>query len=92
MLRDYASGGHPQALEALRGWHNQVEQASWKSFRDVKLEYPSVDAVGDRLVFNILGNRYRLICRVNYTHGLVFTKWVGTHAEYDRIDVRTVEL
>jgi mRNA interferase HigB len=92
MLRDFAEAGHPMALGPLRDWHNKVEAATWNNFGDVKADYPSADLIGDRLVFNIHGNRYRLICAVNFKNLILFTKWVGTHAEYDRLDVRNAKM
>lgn len=65
-------------------------KAAWASFADVRADFPSVDQAGDRLIFNIGGNKYRLVCLVDYErHGLL-VRFIGTHAEYDRIDVRTV--
>lgn len=69
-----------------------VQQASWKNSADVKQDFASASIVGsDRVVFNIKGNHYRLVVAINYERWTVFIKWFGTHAQYDRIDVRTVE-
>lgn len=81
---------HPTAKAGLRAWYAEVRAASWKSFGDVRASYNSVDAVKDRLVFNIGGNNYRLVVRVKYPVKLVFVRWFGTHAEYDKIDVSKV--
>ncbi len=68
-----------------------VEKASWNSFADLRTTFPSADAVGDdRYVFNLGGNKYRLVCVIKFSGKVVLTKWIGTHAEYDRIDPRIV--
>ena len=78
---------HPGAEEAIRGWFHEAKRADWNSPNDVKRRYPSASFVaGDRVVFNIKGNKYRLIVAIKYDSGVVFIRFVGTHAEYDRID------
>jgi len=62
------------------------------SYAEVKAIFRSADLIGDRLVFNIRGNTYRLVCGVDFQHAILYIKFVGTHAEYDRVDVRTVEM
>lgn len=77
---------------ALDSWFQEVRKAEWKSSADVKANYANASIVGaDRVVFNIKGNSYRLVAAVDYRRGIVFIKWIGTHADYDRIDVRTVK-
>jgi mRNA interferase HigB len=62
----------------------------WASFQDVRAFYPSADKVGDHYVFDIGGNRFRLIAKINFAAGVVVVRWFGTHAEYDKIDVEEV--
>ena len=82
---------HPDAEQALRAWFHDVERADWASPADVKRIYANVSVVGDnRLVFNIHGNKYRLVVAVNYHHCICYVRFVGTHRAYDRIDVTTV--
>ncbi len=82
---------HRDAEEPLKAWHATVEASTWRTFADVKAAYRSADAVGDdRIVFNIGGNKYRLVAAVSYERGIVYVKFVGTHADYDRIDARDV--
>ena len=77
---------------ALDAWYYEVRQAAWKSSADVKRSYSHASVVGaDRVVFNIKGNSYRLVIAVNYARSTAFIKWIGTHKEYDAIDVRTVK-
>lgn len=76
---------------ALDAWVHEVLRADWKTPADVLKSYASASIVGpDRVVFNIQGNDYRLVVAINYRHQIVFIKWLGTHADYDRIDVKTV--
>jgi mRNA interferase HigB len=82
---------HPQAETPLRLWHAQVNQASWTGPADIKAMFRSVDFVADnRAIFNIGGNKYRLIVHVSYTYQRVLVKFVGTHDEYDDINPEVV--
>ena len=83
---------HPQAKTPLQVWFATVRKSAWNSPADVKMEFgATVDFVADnRVIFDISGNKYRLIVRVAYSHKRVLIKFVGTHAEYDKIDARTV--
>lgn len=83
---------HGAVREALNAWFCEAEHANWGSSADVKKSYASASIVdGERVVFNIKGNNYRLVTAVDYSRRTVFIKWLGPHAEYDRIDVRTVQ-
>ena len=76
---------------ALDAWFHEVDKADWVNSADVKKSYANASIVGsDRVVFNIKGNDYRLITAVDYRRKIVFIKWLGTHAAYDKVDVRTV--
>jgi len=84
---------HASARGPLLAWHAEAMQAKWQTPQDIKAQYASASFVGsNRVVFNIGGNNYRLIVAVAYRVGVVYVKFVGTHAEYDRIDAATVEL
>ena len=77
---------------ALDSWFQEVRTAEWESPADVKASYAHASIVGaDRVVFNIKDNAYRLVAAVDYRRSIVFIKWLGTHAAYDKIDVRTVK-
>jgi len=89
-LREYVQRGHADAKEPVRHWFRVAEGARWSSLADVREDFASADLVGDRLVFNIKGNRYRLVCRVRFGHPIMFVRWIGTHAEYDKIDVANI--
>lgn len=76
---------------ALDAWFDEVRRARWNSSADVKRDYRTASIVSaDRVVFNIKGNDYRLVVAIDYEKGIVWIKWIGSHAGYDRIDVRTV--
>ena len=77
---------------ALDAWFQEVKRAEWKNSSDVKASYASASIVGaDRVVFNVKGNAYRLVAVVDYRRAIVFIKWLGTHKDYDAIDVRTIQ-
>ncbi len=83
---------HPQAKAALQAWHAEALHAVWRRPADIKERYAGASFVGNnRVVFNIKGNDYRLVVAVLYRAGVLYIKFVGTHDEYDRIDVSTVE-
>ena len=91
-LRDFWTV-HPDARPGLRKWAAECEKANWKSIEDVKAYARSADYVGNnRIVFNVCGNKYRLVVAVHFKTGIVLVKYLGTHAEYDRIDVEQVEI
>lgn len=79
---------HPQAERPIRAWFAVVSKARWTGPTDLKRQFgTTVDFVADnRAVFDLGGNKYRLIVHVSYTFGRVLVKFVGTHAEYDRVD------
>ncbi|MEH7877698.1 type II toxin-antitoxin system HigB family toxin [Rhizobium laguerreae] len=83
---------HPQARTSLSVWYSTVSRAEWTGPSDIKTMFgANVDFVGDnRIIFDIGGNKYRLIVHVAYRYRRVLIKFVGTHAEYDRIDPETV--
>lgn len=78
------------AEEPLKAWHSEAKAANWKTPADVRALYGSASFVGDRVVFNIAGNKYRLVVQVRYDVQIVFIRFVGTHREYDNIDVTTI--
>ncbi|MDE6380629.1 MAG: type II toxin-antitoxin system HigB family toxin [Muribaculaceae bacterium] len=82
----YESSGREDSKVALEKWYDDTSQAEWKNFSDIRRDYPATDYVGNQhYVFNIRGNRYRLIVVVKFTIGRVFIRFVGTHEEYDKI-------
>ena len=83
---------NPQSKVALEDWFNKTSRASWTCFADVKQTFNSVDNVGNQhYVFNIKGNDYRLVVVIQFTPKRVYIRFVGTHAEYDRIkDIQNI--
>lgn len=82
---------HSNAEEALQSWYDETTQAEWQTPADIRDVYQSASFLGNnRVVFNIRGNHYRLIVQIHYNTKIVYIRFVGTHAEYDRIDALTV--
>jgi mRNA interferase HigB len=82
----------PALKAALDAWFDEVHKARWRSTADVKRHYATASVVSaERIVCNIKGNDYRLAVSVDFEKGIVWIKWLGTHRDYDRIDVREVE-
>lgn len=96
-LREFLTSrvGHrdtPALKAALDAWFDEVRKAHWRSTADVKRHYATASIVSaDRTVFNIKGNDYRLVVAIDFEKGIVWIKWVSTHRDYDRVDVRKVE-
>lgn len=83
---------HPALKAALDAWFAEVSRAIWTTTADVKRLYAAASVVNaDRIVFNIKGNDYRLVVAVDFERAIVWIKWVGTHKDYDRIDVKEVD-
>jgi len=79
------------AEQSLRAWFFEVKTEKWKSPHDVKKKYNNASVVGDnRVVFNICGNKYRLIVAVRYDLQIVFVRFVGTHNDYDKINAKII--
>jgi mRNA interferase HigB len=96
-LREFVEGRkgykHHSALKAaLDAWFDEVRKARWSSTADVKRSYATASIVAaDRIVFNIKGNDYRLVAAADFEKGIVWIKWIGTHKDYDKIDVKGVQ-
>lgn len=85
--QEYAEAG-----DALMLWHSDAKHATWESPNDVKAYTASASIIeGNRVVFNIKGNKFRLIVKIEYGWGQIYICWFGSHAEYDKIDAATVE-
>jgi mRNA interferase HigB len=83
----------PDSEQALKAWYAEVKQTDcdWSSPAEVKEQYGSASVLKDsRVVFNISGNKFRLVVKINYDHRVVYIRFVGTHAEYDNIDAETI--
>lgn len=82
---------HSVTEQPLKSWFREVSSAHWSSFNELKESYPSASILNDnRVVFNIKGNAYRLIVKFNLEFQLCWIRFIGTHAEYDKIDANTI--
>lgn len=82
---------HSDSKQQLKSWFQETSKAEWKSPKDIKNEYPSASfLVDNRVVFNIKGNAYRLITRINYDYSMIWIRFIGTHAQYDKIDANKI--
>ncbi|TDX00162.1 type II toxin-antitoxin system HigB family toxin [Dinghuibacter silviterrae] len=82
---------YPDAAFALQEWYHDLLLGNYKSFNELKRDYPTASLVGDdRVVFNICGNKYRLVVRMVFEYKAIQIKWFGPHSAYDKVDVRTV--
>jgi mRNA interferase HigB len=81
---------NPRSKQALEAWYHETAKAHWTRPEDVKRQHPGASILGNnRVQFDIRGNEFRLVCAVRYDIGWLWVKFVGTHAEYDRIDAET---
>jgi mRNA interferase HigB len=82
---------YSDAKGQLEAWHAEVRAAHWKNPSDVKVLYRSASILkSNRVVFNICGNKYRLVVKVNYTAQIVFIRFIGTHRQYDSINAEEI--
>jgi len=82
---------HADCQQQLKSWYQEAEKASWKNLNELKNEYPSASILQDnRVVFNIKGNSYRLIVKLSFDYQMIWIRFVGTHAEYDKINANEI--
>ena len=82
---------HPDAKDELAAWFHEAEAAQWANPANVKAKYGNAGILkGSRAVFNICGNKYRLVVKINYSFGIVYVRFAGTHGEYDRANVEEI--
>jgi mRNA interferase HigB len=82
---------HNDCEQQLSSWFQEAGKSKWSGPNDIKKEYPSASFLaGNRIVFNIKGNKYRLIIKINYDYSMVWIRFIGTHAEYDKIDANKI--
>ena len=88
----YETKGREDSRVALERWYDITEKASWKNLSEIKVDFPATDYVGNQhYVFNIKGNDYRLVVVIQFTPQRVYIRFVGTHAEYDKItDIQNI--
>ena len=89
-LRDYWER-YPQSEQPLRAWVREAAASNWTGPEDVKSRYRHASLLkGTRVVFNIVGNKYRLVVQINYDFRIIYIRFVGSHAAYDKVDAETV--
>ncbi len=82
---------HSDCEQQLKSWYQEASKSEWGSLNDIKSEYPSASILQDnRVVFNIKGNSYRLIVRINFDYQMIWIRFIGTHAEYDKVNANKI--
>ncbi len=90
ILRDFWEK-HPDCEEQLKTWYQDTEKANWVDSNQIKADYSSASFLKDnRVIFNIKGNHYRLIIKINYDYQMIWIRFIGTHAEYDKINAQNI--
>jgi mRNA interferase HigB len=91
LVKFWSLPGRADSKGALQSWHDEALKANWVSPQSIKDQYSHASICGNnRVVFNIAGNKYRLVVEMQYRAGIAWVKFVGTHAQYDQINVETV--
>lgn len=89
-LRDFWEN-HADCEQQLMSWYNETEKAKWSTINELKNDYPNASILKDnRIVYNIKGNKYRLIVKINFEFQICWIRFIGTHAEYDKINANTI--
>lgn len=82
---------HSDCEQQLKSWYQEAQKSRWKNSNNIKKEYPTASILGNnRVVFNIKGNNYRLIVKINFQYQMIWIRFIGTHSEYDQIDANLV--
>ena len=80
-----------KAKEPLLRWYNEVLLSDWQDFHGIKKTFNSVDSIGnDRFIFNVAGNKYRIVAMIHFSKRTIYIRFVGTHKQYDKIDCKTI--
>ncbi len=88
----YNNPEYSNAKTAIEAWYSEAKAATWKNPSEIKLQYRNASILkNNRVVFNIAGNKYRLIVSINFPSQIIYIKFIGTHQEYDKINANTVE-
>ena len=87
----YAIPRYNDSKDQIEAWYHEARKATWSSWMEIKEKYRNISVLGDnRIVFNICGNKYRLVVKVNYDAQIVFIRFIGTHKEYDKINAEKI--
>jgi len=91
LVKFWSQPGCADSEGPLQSWHDEANKASWKTPQDITDQYRSASICGNnRVVFNIAGNKYRLVVEMQYRAGIAWVKFIGTHAQYDKINVEYI--
>jgi mRNA interferase HigB len=91
LRKHWEKSGREDSEQPLKSWYNEAKQADWQNPNALKIQFRNASIVGNnRAVFNICGNKYRLVVKINYESQWMFIRFIGTHQEYDKIDVTTI--
>jgi mRNA interferase HigB len=90
ILRDFWEI-HGDCEQQLKSWFQEASSGEWKNPNELKIDFPSASILNDnRIVFNIKGNKYRLIVKITYEYQMIWIRFIGTHAEYDKINATEI--
>lgn len=82
---------HPDCEQQLKSWYNEVGKVGWRNFNEVKSDFPSASILNNhRICFNIKGNKYRLVVKINFHYQIIWIRFIGNHTEYDKINALTI--
>ena len=82
---------YPDSEQQLKAWYQETSKAEWTGQTKIKIDFPTASFLADnRVVFNIKGNHYRLIVKINYEYQMIWIRFIGTHAAYDKINAKTI--
>ena len=82
---------HSDCQQTLKSWFQETSNVEWKNHNELKNDYPNASVLkNNRVVFNIKGNNYRLVIKINYDYQMIWIRFIGTHAEYDKIDATEI--
>ena len=91
MIKFYQREGYKDAKGPIDAWWHEARKANWQSWPEIKAQYGSASILkNNRIVFNLGGNKYRLIVKINFPTQTVFIRFVGTHKEYDKINAEEI--
>lgn len=82
---------HADCEQQLKAWYQETSKAQWQNPNQIKKDYPSASILSNhRIVFNLKGNNYRMIIKINYAYQIIWIRFIGTHSEYDKINANEI--
>lgn len=85
------NSSYADVIQPALAWYKHISKANWTTPAEVKADFKSASILKDgRVIFNLAGNKYRLVVWINYAYGIVYIRFIGTHAQYDQIDAQTI--